>query len=105
MTRLVRSVHSVGKLQSSNRLDLDYEQQRRDLLHKHGIDLEDGNAPQTGTKRMDRKDVERIMGGGDETGGVFTWREKNRKKVRSPYTRRRSVRANLLAIPQLAYSV
>lgn len=72
----------------------DYEQQRKDLLRKHGIDLEDGSnfgEPRaynpntsrgaTGTRRMDRKEVERIMGGGDGTGGVFTWREKNRKKV------------------------
>jgi hypothetical protein len=28
---------------------------------------------------MDRKTVEEIMGG--EEGGVFTWRDKNRKKV------------------------
>ena len=59
---------------------LDYEQQRRDLLRKHGIDLEDGNQDGTKTKRMDRKDLEKIMGEGP--GGVFTWREKNRKKVR-----------------------
>ena len=59
---------------------LDYEQQRRDLLRKHGIDLEDGNQDGTKTKRIDRKDLEKIMGEGP--GGVFTWREKNRKKVR-----------------------
>ena len=59
---------------------LDYEQQRRDLLRKHGIDLEDGNQDGTKTRRIDRKDLEKIMGEGP--GGVFTWREKNRKKVR-----------------------
>ena len=58
---------------------IDYEQQRRDLLRKHGIDLEDGNQDGTKTRRLDRKDLERIMGEGP--GGVFTWREKNRKKV------------------------
>jgi hypothetical protein len=58
---------------------LDYEQQRRDLLRKHGIDLEDGNQDGTKTRRLDRKDFEKIMG--EEPGGVFTWREKNRKKV------------------------
>src|SRR4051794_29479012 len=57
----------------------DYEQQRRDLLRKHGIDLEDGNGGTIKTKRMDRKEADRIMGEGP--GGVFTWREKNRKKV------------------------
>lgn len=64
----------------------DYEHQRRDLLRKHGIDLEDGTIGpfENGrkSKRMDRKDVERIMGAEGE-GGVFTWRDKNRKKVRS----------------------
>lgn len=62
---------------------VDYEQQRLHLLHKHGIDLDDSNGIADGkkTKRMDRKDVELLMGGGDGTGGVFTWREKNRRKV------------------------
>ncbi len=32
------------------------------------------------TKRLDRKEVERLMGG-DGQGGVFTWREKNSRKV------------------------
>ncbi|CCM01470.1 uncharacterized protein FIBRA_03524 [Fibroporia radiculosa] len=59
-----------------------YEQQRLHLLHKHGIDLED-NHTQDGmrTKRMDRKDVERLMGGGEGQGGIFTWRERNRRKL------------------------
>ncbi|KAI5890603.1 kinase-like protein [Schizophyllum commune H4-8] len=59
-----------------------YEQQRLHLLHKHGIDLEDSNGIADGTKthRMKRRDVEQIMGG-DGQGGVFTWREKNRRKL------------------------
>ena len=60
----------------------DYEQQRRDLLHKYGVDLNDGGDPMDGTKtkRLDRKEINRLMGG--ENGeGLFTWREKNRKKV------------------------
>ena len=62
----------------------DYEQQRRQLLHKHGIDLDDGNGRMDGTRtrRMDRKDVEALLGDGDGQGGIFTWREKNRRKVR-----------------------
>lgn len=56
-----------------------YEQQRRDLLRKHGIDLEDGNGDTTKTKRLDRREADKIMG--DGPGGVFTWREKNRKKL------------------------
>ena len=57
--------------------ETDYEQQRLHLLHKHGIDLEDSNgiADGTRTKRLDRKEVERLMGGGDGQSGVFTWRE------------------------------
>ncbi|CAE6433090.1 unnamed protein product [Rhizoctonia solani] len=55
-----------------------YEQQRRDLLHKHGIDLEDGETRgQKNTRRMDKSEAERVMGG----EGIFTWREKNRKKL------------------------
>ncbi|KAJ6527195.1 hypothetical protein DFH09DRAFT_1186904 [Mycena vulgaris] len=30
---------------------------------------------------MDRKGVKLLMGGGEGQGGVFTWREKNRRKV------------------------
>ena len=64
----------------------DYEQQRLHLLHKYGIDLETGKGSSAGdatrTRRMDRKEVERLMGGGDGQGGIFTWREKNSRKVR-----------------------
>ncbi|EIN11833.1 kinase-like protein [Punctularia strigosozonata HHB-11173 SS5] len=60
-----------------------YEQQRQHLLHKHGIDLEDGNdlRDPAGTRRMKRKDVDLIMGGGEGEGGLFTWREKHRRKL------------------------
>ncbi|KAF4620429.1 hypothetical protein D9613_000392 [Agrocybe pediades] len=60
-----------------------YEQQRLHLLHKHGIDLEDsiGIADGKKTKRMDPKEVELLMGGGEGKGGIFTWREKNRRKL------------------------
>jgi hypothetical protein len=60
----------------------DYEQQRQHLLHKHGIDLEDASGPDTRTRRMNRQDVAALMGG-DGRSGVFTWREKHRRKVRS----------------------
>ncbi|THH31776.1 hypothetical protein EUX98_g2388 [Antrodiella citrinella] len=63
-----------------------YEQQRLHLLHKHGIDLESthgsGLPDGTRTRRLDRKEVERLMGGGGEgEGGIFTWREKNSRKL------------------------
>ncbi|KAL4080316.1 kinase-like domain-containing protein, partial [Scleroderma yunnanense] len=60
-----------------------YEQQRSHLLHKHGIDLDDGSGPIEGTKtrRMDKKEIELLMGDGNGQGGLFTWREKNRRKV------------------------
>lgn len=60
-----------------------YEQQRRHLLRKYGIDLVDGSQPIEGTKtrRMEKKEVELIMGHGNGQGGIFTWREKNRRKL------------------------
>ncbi|KIL65992.1 hypothetical protein M378DRAFT_23793 [Amanita muscaria Koide BX008] len=60
-----------------------YEQQRLQLLRKHGIDLDDGNGMTDGrkTKRLNRKEVEALMGNGDGEGGIFTWREKNRRKL------------------------
>jgi hypothetical protein len=64
-------------------LRADYEQQRLHLMRKYGIDLEDN--PQgdgSRTKRLDRKDFEALMGG-DGRSGIFTWREKNRRKVRT----------------------
>ena len=62
----------------------DYEQQRQQLLHKHGIDLDDGNGLLDGTRtrRLDKKDIELLLGDGNGQSGIFTWREKNRKKVR-----------------------
>lgn len=61
----------------------DYEQQRLHLMRKHGIDLEDNlQGDGSRTKRLDRKDFEALMGG-DGRSGIFTWREKNRRKVRT----------------------
>lgn len=72
----------------------DYEQQRLHLLHKHGIDLEDsrggGSSDGMRTRRLDRKEVERLMGGGDGQSGIFTWRERNRRKVPGTYLAFRS---------------
>jgi protein-serine/threonine kinase len=34
------------------------------------------------TRKLNRKDIELLMGDGDGKGGVFTWREKNGRKVR-----------------------
>ncbi|KAF9790620.1 hypothetical protein BJ322DRAFT_1017291 [Thelephora terrestris] len=60
-----------------------YEQQRLHLLHKHGVDIEDMNGFQDGmrTRRMNRKDIESLMGGGDGEGGIFTRREKHGRKL------------------------
>lgn len=81
--RVTRLSYSHGKpiIDASG---ADYEQQRRQLLHKHGIDLDDGNGLTDGTRtrRMDKKDIELLMGNGNGESGVFTWREKNRRKVR-----------------------
>jgi len=61
----------------------DYEQQRLHLMRKHGIYVE-YNPPGDGsrTKRLDRKDLDALMGG-DGRSGIFTWREKNSRKVRT----------------------
>jgi protein-serine/threonine kinase len=71
-------------------------------MRKHGVDLED-NATGDGlrTKRLDRKDLDALMGG-DGQGGIFTWREKNRRKVRNAPGLTRS---SHLSNSQLAYSV
>jgi hypothetical protein len=62
-------------------LRADYEQQRLDLMRKHGIDLEDNfQGDSSRMKRLDRKDFEALMGE-DGRSGIFTWREKNRRKV------------------------
>ncbi|KAF8481494.1 kinase-like domain-containing protein [Gautieria morchelliformis] len=84
-----------------------YDQQRKDLLRKHGIDLSDGASPALvpggapanpyaspgganpvnpkGTRRLSPEEVARIMGEeagvGKAKAGVFTWRERNRKKL------------------------
>ena len=60
-------------------LRADFEQQRLHLMRKHDIDSEGGSR----TKRLDRKDFDALMGGDGQSGGIFTWREKNRRKVRA----------------------
>ncbi|ODO10449.1 hypothetical protein I350_01044 [Cryptococcus amylolentus CBS 6273] len=57
-----------------------YDQQRLALLKKHGVDLE---YPSVHTKRMDRKDVKRILGKEwvEKGEGVLEWRERNRRKL------------------------
>lgn len=68
---------------------LDYEQQRKDLMHKYGIDLDDGEASGRGTRRLTRKQAIDLMGPpseSDDPGGrVFTWRDQNRRKVCALY--------------------
>jgi hypothetical protein len=90
---------------TSNRID--YEQQRLHLLHKHGIDLEDINGIVDGrkTKYMDRREVELLMGGGDGERGVFTWREKNCRKVMSHFSYRPGLVINHLGFPARIFSV
>jgi hypothetical protein len=52
-------------------------------MRKHGIDLEDNPVGDgSRTKRLDRKDLDALMGG-DGRSGIFTWREKNRRKVKT----------------------
>ncbi|KAF8605569.1 kinase-like protein [Ceratobasidium sp. AG-I] len=56
-----------------------YEQQRQGLLHKHGIDLSDGEPLSHRNGRcMNRHDAESVMTGEE---GLFTWRNNARKKL------------------------
>jgi len=58
-------------------LRVDYEQQRLHLIRKHGVDLGDGS------RCLDRKDLDALMGGDDVRSGTFIWREKCRRKVKA----------------------
>jgi protein-serine/threonine kinase len=74
----------------------DYEQQRIHLMRKHDIDLEDNSLGDgSRTKRLDRKDFDALMGGDGQRGGIFTWREKNRRKVRAIIDLSRSFHASV----------
>lgn len=61
-----------------------YEQQRKAMLKKHGLDL-DWATVRGGknTRKLKKEEVERIMGKEwmDEGKGLLTWREGNRKKL------------------------
>ena len=84
----------------------DYEQQRLHLLRKHGIDLEDSLGDGARSKRLDRLDIDKLMGG-DGKGGIFTWREKNRRKVCMKFCQvpARAHGVTYVMYEQLAYSV
>ncbi|KAH8915418.1 kinase-like protein [Atractiella rhizophila] len=59
-----------------------YDQQRRHLLHKHGIDLEDTQPPGAATRRYNNRDLyAATLPGEDQPGSVLTWRDKNRRKL------------------------
>lgn len=73
----------VSYCKLSNIQSSDYEQQRRHLMRKHGVDLDDGQLDGAQTRRMDRREIEALIGdGGQDQSGIFTWRDKNRRKVR-----------------------
>ncbi|ORY89478.1 kinase-like domain-containing protein, partial [Leucosporidium creatinivorum] len=60
-----------------------FDQQRRELLYKHGIDLEgEGGRRAPATPRFDE---ERLLNGAlegeDKPGSVLTWRDKNRRRL------------------------
>lgn len=87
-----------------NRSLSDYENQRLHLLHKHGIDIGDSVMDGRKAKRMTPREIEQLMGGGDGKGGLFTWRDKHRRKVSSVnlFIARNMFNQNF---PKLAYSV
>jgi protein-serine/threonine kinase len=59
----------------------DYEQQRRALLKRHGIDLEDQTKIKNKTIR--RKEMEAVMTQEwrNQGQGVLTWRDNKRRKM------------------------
>jgi hypothetical protein len=50
-------------------------------LHKRGVDVENALWDCTRMKRMNRQDVELLLGGGDGESEVFTWLEKRGRTV------------------------
>jgi len=61
-----------------------YEQQRKAMMKKHGIDLEWSTVKGgKGTRRLKKEEIEAIMGREwvEEGKGVLTWREGNRRKL------------------------
>lgn len=81
--------HTVSRLDESNTASLwmltfqrtDYEQQRRALLKRHGIDLEEPSKMKI--KTMKRKEVDALMGKQwlDEGQNVLTWRDNKRRTM------------------------
>jgi hypothetical protein len=59
----------------------DYEQQRRAMLKKHGIDLEEPSVIRKRTLR--RKELEMVLGKKwlEDGDGLLTWRDKKRRKM------------------------
>jgi protein-serine/threonine kinase len=60
---------------------IDYEQQRRALLKRHGIDLEEPS--KTKVRTLKRREVEALMGKEwlDQGQGMLTWRDNKRRKM------------------------
>lgn len=58
-----------------------YDQQRRQLLKKHGIDLDDGNGTQTIRRSRAYGDLAGGKGGPGTPDSVLTWRDKHRRKL------------------------
>lgn len=59
-----------------------YDEQRRNLLYKHGIDLEGlaGRVPATAPFDEERL-MKDALQGEDKPGSLLTWRDKNRRKL------------------------
>ncbi|BGP24983.1 serine/threonine protein kinase Cbk1 [Rhodotorula toruloides] len=57
-----------------------FEQQRRELLYKHGIDLEDGGRDDVARRRISL-DPPRPTDEKENPGSVFTWRDMQRRRM------------------------
>ncbi|BGP02329.1 hypothetical protein NBRC10513v2_005977 [Rhodotorula toruloides] len=58
-----------------------FEQQRRELLYKHGIDLEDGGGRDDVARRRVSLDPPRTTNEEESPGSVFTWRDMQRRRL------------------------
>lgn len=58
-----------------------FEQQRRELLYKHGIDLEDGGGRDDMARRRISLDPPRTTNEEESPGSVFTWRDMQRRRL------------------------
>lgn len=81
MTQLVSQFSQAHKKTETPIRFIDYDQQRRALLKRHGIDLEEPT--KTKMRTLKRREVEALLGQEwlDQGQGMLTWRDNRRRKM------------------------